>query len=504
MDSMDAMDKRDTQAEQEQVQSATIKGENGLATQTEEILVAPGISIIRSNTPRPISFTISPSSEERTLISPMFQAGSSARTDFPVQAPVAPPLPELTGELEEPEEKTESGQAMLLGEEHSLEKEKSEASAFSWLFEYGLEMEPTYLNSRERLDGQAYRYGPAVVKGYRLHGIELPGGQIVPTLVKSEGSTQEVWGVLYRIPHRLLERAGQAHSRLDLAHPIPLFAPVTVTAQETYRKREVPCVTYMATSHAGRAFAVFPAEQRRLDSVYAQQLLACARQQELPESYLAELTAFAEVSGASDGHETHDTQHGQVMVSEPGNEANSPQKQRAEQNTEPLPTFLSESPSVKKMPGSAASTLAVIEPRHARRTPSQGWLVALALYLALLLVATLVLAVMQALGYWVDVFTPGFAPLGIPWYVLLYGLLGGCIGGMMGLGNRASQSYPIYAILTWFARPFVGVALAALVYLLLNSGPFALSLVPMQRYALFAIAGALAGMSERWLFLRRA
>ncbi len=460
-DPMDTINKMEAHVEEGQEQSATTEGENGPGAQTEEMPVAPGISIIRSSTPRPISFTISPSSE--------------GRTDFPAQAPIAPPLPEET------EEKTEPPQAGLLTLEQPIGKVQSEASEFSWLFEYGLEMEPTYLNSRERLDGQAYRYGPAVVKGYRLHGIELPGGQVVPTLVKSEDSTQEVWGVLYRIPRRLLERTGQAHSRLDLAHPIPLFAPINVMAQETYRKREVQCITYLATVHAGRAFAVFPAEQRRLDSVYAQQLLACARQQELPEAYLAELATFAEVSNLSDGQDI-----------------------QKEQDTEPLPTFLSESPSVKNMQGSSASALAVIEPNHARHAPAQGWLVALALYLALLLVATLVLAIMQALGYWMNVFTPDFAPLGVPWYVLLYGLLGGCIGGMMGLGNRTSQSYPIYAILSWFARPFVGMMLAALAYLLLNSGLFALSLVPMQRYALFAIVGALAGMSERWLFLRRA
>jgi hypothetical protein len=464
---------------------------------TDDRMEAQGISIIRGNTPRPISFTVSPPGEERLLSATASQAATSAHTDFPLQAPTAPPLPEIP---EAPEARTEPTQAEVLTIARPTGEEKSEASEFSWLFEYGREMEPAYLNSRERLDGQAYRYGPAVVKGYRLHGIELPDGQVVPTLVKSDASVQEVWGVLYRIPRRLLEREGQAHSALDLAHPIPLFAPYNVTAQEIYRKREVQCITYTAASHAGRAFAIFSAEQRRLDSVCAQQLLASAKQQELPQSYLAELAASAETSGLS---EAQNNQDGQGV---PGDEVSS-LPPRVEQDTEPLHAVSPAGMPESHVESSSVATLALIEQQHASPTKhatSTGWLVALALYLALLLLAGLALAIMQALGYWVDVFTPGFAPLGVPWFVLLFGLLGGCIGGMMGLGSRASQSYPIFAILSWFARPFVGVALAALAYLLLNSGLFALSIIPAQRYALFAITGALAGMSERWLFLRRA
>ncbi len=407
----------DKHSEQEQGLSETLDQENGRRIPTEAALNSPSISIVRSNTPRPFPLIAMPEAIgqigqlQATKATKAAQPPLATTTaDFPPEAPVAPPLPE------EPEAKTEPGQASLFTMEQPVVEGKSEDSEFTWLFEYGLEMEPTYLNSHERLNGQAHPYGPAVLRGYRLHGVELPGGQIVPTLVKSQQSEQEVWGVLYRIPHRLLERSGAAHSRLDLAHPIPAFVQANVTVMETYRKQEIECLTYLAAANA-------------------------------------------------------------------------------EQNTEPLPVL-------RREPAASSNIVPVaVEQRHIAHL---GWLLALAIYLVLLLVTALALAVFQASGYWENVFTASFTPLGAPWYLLLYGLLGGCISGMMSLGRRSTTMYHPVQILTWFARPFVGMILATLAYFLLNSGLFSLSVDPLQRYALFAISGTLAGMSERWLFLRSA
>ena len=72
--------------------------------------------------------------------------------------------------------------------------------------------------------------------------------------------------MLYRVPRRLLARKGAAPSTLDMAHPAPAFEPVQVRVQETYRKRSIECITYLASEQATQPFAVFPAEQRRLDS----------------------------------------------------------------------------------------------------------------------------------------------------------------------------------------------------------------------------------------------
>jgi hypothetical protein len=110
---------------------------------------------------------------------------------------------------------------------------------------------------------------------------------------------------------------------------------------------------------------------------------------------------------------------------------------------------------------------------------------------------------MQAMGYWNQIFTASFAPLGTPWYVLLYGLLGGCISCIMTLGRSSRPVLPGFVILTWFARPFLGMVLAALAYHVLSSGLFVMSAVPEQRYAIFSVIGAIAGLCEGWLFFRQ-
>jgi len=47
------------------------------------------------------------------------------------------------------------------------------------------------------------------------------------------------------------------------------------------------------------------------------------------------------------------------------------------------------------------------------------------------------------------------------------------------------------------------MVLAALAYLALSSGLFAMSAVPAQRYAIYSLAGAIAGLCEGWLFFRQ-
>ena len=130
-------------------------------------------------------------------------------------------------------------------------------------------------------------------------------------------------------------------------------------------------------------------------------------------------------------------------------------------------------------------------------------MLALALYLVAILMGALGLAVVQSLGEWKQVFSAGFAPLGAPWYVLLYGLLGGCISCMMALGRAHRPTLPGFVMLTWFARPFLGMVLAALAYLMLFSGVFSVSMVPEQRFAVCSVVGALAGICEGWLVFRR-
>ncbi len=114
--------------------------------------LAPGVPIVRSSTPKPLSFGMPP-----------------LTSAFPVKAPSAPPLPEEldAGELALPiADSIPAMPAIPLTSRPRPSLEESQE--YIWLFEYGLEMDPVLLNSPERLNGVAMLYGPALLKGYAL------------------------------------------------------------------------------------------------------------------------------------------------------------------------------------------------------------------------------------------------------------------------------------------------------------------------------------------------
>ena len=457
----------DTHHQNEQGQKQPLDGQppQELIDASDRDGAATGVPVVRSNTPRPLSFARSVSKNEQVS-----GAGSlPGPADFPIEAPAAPPLPEV------PEESGNSTAVATTSVFQQVTSGQAAAPApeFTWLFEYGLEMDENYLNSPARLNGQAYIYGPAILNGYRIERIALQNGQTALTLVNAPSSTQEVWGILYRIPRRLSEKSGSESSVLDRVHAAYPCIATPVIVLETYRKRPVQCITYMLAETARKSAMPFPPLEARLDQAYAQRLLEVARRQKLPAAYLKELA---------------------LLTGQHEEEPAAPAPARVEQNTEPLPVLAANSAQAK-VPAIA---------QNATPAPaSGGWLFALALYLVALLLATLALAVAQALGYWNTVFTTSFAPLGAPWYVLLYGLLGGGISCIMTLGRPTRPALPGFVILTWFARPFLGVVLAALAYFVLSSGLFAMSFVPAQRYAIFSVVGAVAGLCEGWLFFRQ-
>ena len=343
---------------------------------------------------------------------------------------------------------------------------------FIWLFEYGLEMDAAFLNERERLNGSAHLYGPAVLKGYRisLEAVASSTGQVVATILPGREYAAAVWGVLYRIPLRLIEAPDDEPPLLDKIHPAPYFEPLDVVVYEPYRKRELACITYIASTFARRQFHLLPLEQQGIDPWYAKHLLESARQHKFPGEYLQEL-----LIRTASKVETRPTP--------------------LEQNTEPIavvPGKTDARPSTTAMPGT--SNLA----------QRNRWPMALAAYLLVLLLAALSLAVVQGLGLLSTIFTAHFAPLGIPWLVLLYGLLGGCVSCIVMLGRQHTINPPGFVVVTWFARPYIGAILAALAYLALNSGILVLTGSVRQPGALFSLVGALAGLCEGWIFYRRA
>ncbi|HLH60832.1 MAG TPA: gamma-glutamylcyclotransferase family protein [Ktedonobacteraceae bacterium] len=465
----------DTRSEQNNQQASVVDGQHVKEISITEDLISPGVTIVRDNTPPPRTPGLSSARADQLRLSRQSSPHSSA--EFPSAPPEAPSLPE---DYDDGEAATSKPIELVpLQSESKQESRDQEPSGFLWLFEYGLEIESAYLNSPERLNGQAFTYGPAVLNGYRIlpAGVEVRPGQVAATIVPTQQSDAAVWGILYRIPRCLAERNGEELSLLDKIHGATVFAPLEVTVQEIYRKRAVTCLTYIAPITRQGQSPWSPSQYQEMRSAYAQQLLAYAARQQLPGNYLTELKEFVAA-----GIETREkTVVGPV-----------------ERNTEPLPIVkgTTDTDSVKEKSNQPGQD--VLPADYPAR-----WLTAFALYLVLLLLATLTLAFLQALGYGNTVLAVNFTVLAVPWYVLVYGLLGACVSGILTLRKQTIAHPPGFVMMTWFARPYIGVILAALAYLLLNSGLVVIGGNAGQHYALNALVGALAGFGEGWVYFRK-
>jgi hypothetical protein len=462
-----------TQAEKKEGQAR--EGRRKRATD----FVAPGVPIVRSSTPRPPS--LAPGGAE--LHAHLEERGSA----FPEEAPGAPPVPEECSPLEEtplpiasrPEKGSAPGSA----------QPAQERNEFLWLFEYGPEMDSVLLNSPQMLDGLALPYGPGMLKGYELGfgAVRTVSGEVVVSILPSSDPGAAVWGMLYRVPRRLALPSEESAAPLDKIHdavpPMGLFEPHTVVVHEPLRQREIPCTTYIASATVRRYFQTRLPE-RYLDDPYVQHLLESARRQKLPESYLLELENRLSTPAPT--------------TSAPAQTAAGQPEREQEQDTEPIPVVREQ--ATDEGGRAAAQREAPEQPLY--RPAAPGWFTALALYHALLLLAVLSLAVLEGLGLGREIFNAAFTPLGVPWFVLAYGLLGGCVSCLVTLGRRLASREPVFLLITWFVRPCLGIVLAMLAYLLLDSGLIALGAAPGHAGALFSLVGMLAGYCEHRLMLR--
>jgi hypothetical protein len=447
----------------------------------EHDCLAPGVPIVRTSTPRPMPLLM-PAKTELPL------APSVSPKKFPAEAPDAPPLPEEPAGTDEirPEQalfstphpgqtSAESGAATL---------SRPPASEFIWLFEYALDMDPVRLNRPERLNGSAFAYGPASLKGYQLafEGLDTHTGHVIASLHEARDQPEaEVWGVLYRVPGRFSRgEAGEA-PLLDKVHCADTFVSIEVQVREPYRQRMIHCVTYIASEVTRKQVSQLVAEERLPEPAYCKRLLQAARRQKLPMNYLHELEDLVPTGIPA----------AIALPTTP-----------PEQNTEPLPALVAEKNAQRETDEVKAATRSEPRERHSisgkasERAGIERWLMVFACYISLLVVGTLVLAVFQGLGFWREVFNDAFTPLGVPWYVLLYGLLGGCISCVIALGRSIPEYPPGFVVMTWFIRPFLGALLGAFAYLLLNSGAILLSSQGTQHFALCSVAGVLAGLCE--------
>jgi len=257
-----------------------------------------------------------------------------------------------------------------------------------------------------------------------------------------------------------------------MAHTVEaqhLFRAVRTVVHESYHDRDVSCVTYVVTDSARQKLHPLSGEQEGEAALFVQHLAAIARRQKLPDSYLR---TFMVGTAASDSEQTAP----------------------AEQNTDPLP-LLKEKNTIQSGIDITSESLTAAR--------SSRWLIALAIYLALLLLVLLAFAVLQGLGIENIALSNDFTPLGVPWQELVYGLLGGCTSSIITLGRARSTNPAVFVIIIWFTRPYVGVVLAILAYLFLNSGLFNLVGNLGPHSALFLLVAALAGLCESWFFVRR-
>ena len=135
--------------------------------------------------------------------------------------------------------------------------------------------------------------------------------------------------------------------------------------------------------------------------------------------------------------------------------------------------------------------------------PRSTRLMGFAIYLLWMLLMVLVFAIVQGVGVINDVLSPSVELLGVPWMVLIYGLLAGCVSCLVTLGRYQHIYPPVFVLITWYARPFVAVILALFAYLMLNSGLLLAEGGMARHQGLALVVGAIAGLCEGWLFLRR-
>ncbi len=432
-----------------------------------EGFVAPGVPIVRSSSPRPLAYGLIGSSSSQSRPQP------EATAVFPVEAPAAPPLPE---EYNAAAEDTLSPVATPLPDR--VEAPEEAPSELIWLFEYGLEMDITVLNSAERLHDQALLYDMAVLRGYEIkfEAVGSRSGKVVATIVSTNKLGAEVWGVLYRIPRHLIESSGNEPAYLDKIHeatpPVGLFERISIMVHEVSRGREIPCITYAASATARKLFQALSREHQVVDDTYMQQLLETAKKHKLPETYVQELAVLA-----APVHNMHP-----LVTAAP-----------TEQNTEPLPVFRQ------------ARNIATPALSSDKTLPSSRHVVMVifAVYLMLSLLVEFTLATLQALGKGTYLFPANFTPLDIPWFVVVYGYIGGCLSCIVRLAWYHTTYPPHFVIITWFTRPFIGVILAIMAFLLVNSGLFILGGDAEQHKTLYSLLAILVGTCEGWLFYRR-
>ena len=153
-------------------------------------------------------------------------------------------------------------------------------------------MNPRRLNSASRVDGAAQVVGVARLNGWgiRFDLYSKCNGCGVTDLIPS--AREHAFGVLYRVPYRMVVAPRGQRSRMDRVEGAGLGA------RGNYKRirilvlsdgEQIEARTYVGTAAGRRRFLSRPEEDRRVSNAYFRQLLIGAKRFRFPFSYVAYL-----------------------------------------------------------------------------------------------------------------------------------------------------------------------------------------------------------------------
>jgi hypothetical protein len=157
------------------------------------------------------------------------------------------------------------------------------------LFQYGSNMEPTRLNSRERLAGAARAIGVARLDkwGIRFDLYSAKHNYGVTDIVSS--AQEHVLGILYEVPYRLVVAPRGERSRMDGIEGARCGRLSNYKRQKIVVRSNgeiVEARTYVGTASGRKRFLRQSPGDRRVSKSYFSYLLSGARHFKLPRSYV--------------------------------------------------------------------------------------------------------------------------------------------------------------------------------------------------------------------------
>jgi Gamma-glutamyl cyclotransferase, AIG2-like len=154
-------------------------------------------------------------------------------------------------------------------------------------------MNPDRLNSADRLDGDAEVFGVARLKGWGIRFDLYSGRENHCGVTDIIPSTREnVEGILYRVPYRLIVAPRGQQSPMDLFEGAGLGKDSNYKRQKVLvwrNGKKIEAQTYVGTVAGRKRFLKRSVEDRRVSKAYFRHILAGAKRFRFPATYIAYL-----------------------------------------------------------------------------------------------------------------------------------------------------------------------------------------------------------------------